>query len=101
MQPARAEWGAPRVYLALDTSLWWHTSWLVRRALGYRGRAIPLVWTVLATPSRGVAYHVDTARRDQVAERLSVPVSRRLDGGSRGRSSASDGTSGAVGLALA
>ena len=41
MQPALAEWGAQRVSLALDTSMWWHTSWLVRRARVSRGRAIP------------------------------------------------------------
>ena len=57
MQPALAEWGAQRVSLALDTSMWWHTSWLVRRARVSRGRAIPLVWTVREHPRCGVADH--------------------------------------------
>ena len=70
IQQAIAEWGDQRVYLALDTSMVWNTSCLVRISLVSRGRAIPLVWTVLEHPSRSVAYHVYKEMLDQVAELL-------------------------------
>ena len=58
IQQAIAEWGDQRVYLALDTSMLWNTYCLVRLSLVYRGRAIPMVWTVLEHPSSSVAYDV-------------------------------------------
>jgi hypothetical protein len=70
IQQAMAEWGEQRVYLALDTSMLWNTYCLVRLSLVYRGRAIPLVWTVLEHPSSSVAYHVYKELLDQVAELL-------------------------------
>ena len=70
IQQAIAEWGDQRVYLALDTSMLWNTYCLVRISLVYRGRAIPLVWTVLEHPSSRVAYHVYKEMLDQVAELL-------------------------------
>jgi hypothetical protein len=66
MQQAMAEWGAQRVYLALDPSMWWKTSGLVRLARVYRGRAIPMVWTVRAPPSSRVAYGVYKELLDKV-----------------------------------
>ena len=72
MQHAMAAWGAQRVYLALDPSMLWKTSGLVRLALVYRGRAIPMVWTVLEHPSSRVAYDVDTELLDKVVEGLPV-----------------------------
>jgi hypothetical protein len=50
----------------------WITYCLVRISLVYRGRAIPLVWTVLEHPSRSVAYNVYNAMLEQVAARLPV-----------------------------
>ena len=58
MQQALAEWGNHVLYLALDTSLLWDTYCVVRVSLVYRGRAVPVVWTVLAHPSSSVAYEV-------------------------------------------
>jgi hypothetical protein len=58
IQQALAEWSDQRVYLALETSMWWNTYCLVRLSRVYRGRAVPLVWTVLEHPSSSVAYHV-------------------------------------------
>ena len=55
LQQALAEWGTQVLSLALDTSMWWETYGLVRLSLGYRGRAVPLVWTVLEHPSSSVA----------------------------------------------
>ena len=82
IQQAIAEWGDQRVYLALDTSMLWNTYCLVRISLVYRGRAIPLVWTVLEHPSSSVAYDVYKEMLDQVAELLPCPVYRRLYRGS-------------------
>jgi hypothetical protein len=46
-----AEWQEKRVYLALDSSMLWDRFVLVRLALVYRGRALPLSWTVLVSHS--------------------------------------------------
>ena len=70
IQHALAEWSDQRVYLALDTSMWWNTYCLVRLSLVYRGRAVPLVWTVLEHPSSRVAYHVYKEMLEKVAELL-------------------------------
>jgi hypothetical protein len=67
---ALAEWGTQVLYLALDTSMLWETSGLVRISLVYRGRAIPLVWTVLAHASSSSAYEVDTGLLEKVTELL-------------------------------
>jgi hypothetical protein len=72
MQQALAEWGNHVLYLALDTSTLWHTYCLVRIALVYRGRAVPVVWTVLEHPSSSVAYEVYKGLLDQVAKLLPV-----------------------------
>ena len=70
MQHALAEWGNQVLYLALDTSMLWNTYGLVRISLVYRGRAIPLVWTVLEHASSRVAYDVYKGVLDKVAELL-------------------------------
>jgi hypothetical protein len=58
IQAALAEWGQQELYLALDTSLLWNTYCLLRISLIYRGRAIPLVWQVIAHSSSSVAHEV-------------------------------------------
>jgi hypothetical protein len=70
IQQAIAEWGDQRVYLALDTSMLWNTYCLVRISLVYRGRAIPMVWTVLEHPSSSVAYDVYKELLDKLVEWL-------------------------------
>jgi hypothetical protein len=67
---ALAEWEHPVWSWALDTSMLWNTSGLVRIALVYRGRAVPIVGTVLEHSSRSGADDVYTAVLDKVAERL-------------------------------
>ena len=47
IQQALAAWGEQALYVALDTSMVWNTSCLIRLAVLYRGRAVPLVWCVL------------------------------------------------------
>ena len=58
IQQALVEWSNHRVYLALDTSMLWNTYCLVRVSIVYRGRAIPMVWTVLEHRSSSVAFEV-------------------------------------------
>jgi hypothetical protein len=70
IQPALAEWGTNALYLALDTSTWWDTYGLVRISLISRGRAMPLVWTVLQHPRSRVAYTVYAALLDTAASLL-------------------------------
>src|SRR5262245_22620107 len=73
VQHALAEWEHHRLYLALDTAMLWNTYCLVRISLVYRGRAVPLVWTVLEHPSSRVAYAVDKGLLDQVEKWLPDP----------------------------
>jgi hypothetical protein len=56
MPQALAELGTQVLFLALDTSMLWNTDCVVRLTLVYRGRAIPMGWTVLEHPSSRVAY---------------------------------------------
>lgn len=59
IQAALAEWDQQaELYLAFDTSLLWNTYCLMRISLVYRGRAIPLVWQVIAHSSSSVAHSV-------------------------------------------
>src|SRR5215471_19464228 len=44
---ALAEWGEQVLSVAFDTSMLWNTYGLIRLAVLYRGRAVPLVWCVL------------------------------------------------------
>ena len=70
LQQALAEWGDAVLYLALDTSLLWESYCLLRISLVYRGRAVPLVWTVLEHPSSSVAYDVYKGVLNKVVELL-------------------------------
>ena len=47
IQAALATWEAESLYLCLDTSLFWEEYCLIRLAVVYRGRSIPLAWRVL------------------------------------------------------
>jgi hypothetical protein len=58
IQQALAEWGDHILYLALETSMLWHTYGLVRTSLVYRGRGIPLMWKVLEHSRSRVAHDV-------------------------------------------
>jgi Transposase DDE domain len=73
IQQALAEWGTQVLYLALDTSRLWEAYCLVRISLVYRGRAVPIVWTVLEHPSSSVAYEVYKGLLDKAAALLPVP----------------------------
>jgi len=49
------DWEGQRIYLALDSSQLWGRFTVVRVALVYRGRALPVSWIVLASQSASVA----------------------------------------------
>lgn len=67
VQQALAEWAGQTLYLALDTSQLWRRFVIVRLALVYRGRALPLGWTVLASGSATVALEQYQSLLTQVA----------------------------------
>jgi hypothetical protein len=55
-QLAFADWGEQKIYLALDSSSLWDEFVVVRVALVYRGRALPLSWVILKQKSTMVAF---------------------------------------------
>lgn len=68
IQQALADWGDHRLRLALDTSMLWGQYCIVRISVVYRGRAVPLVWTVLEHGSSSVAYEVYAYLLDEAAK---------------------------------
>ena len=70
IQQALQDWGDSRLRLALDTSLLWEQYCIVRVSVIYRGRAVPLVWTVLEHGSSSVAYQTYAFLLDQAATLL-------------------------------
>ncbi len=70
MQQALVGWFGKRLSVALDTSMLWNTYCIVRLSVVYRGRAIPLVWCVLAHGSATVAYEVYKELLDKAAQLL-------------------------------
>lgn len=80
---ALQDWQGDKLFLALDTSMLWNRFAIVRLALVYRGRAIPLGWIVCS--SKSAVIHVARYQRMlvQVAETLpsGVPVVLLADRG--------------------
>ena len=70
IQQALTDWGDTRVRLALDTSLLWAQYCLVRVSVIYRGRAVPLVWTVLEHGSSSVTHATYAPLLEQAAALL-------------------------------
>jgi len=67
MQQALSGWIDKTLYVALDTSMWWETYCIVRLSVIYRGRAVPLVWSVIEHGSATGAYDVYKALLEQAA----------------------------------
>lgn len=67
---ALTEWTESTLYIALDTSILNEKFCLIRVALVYRGRAIPLAWQVIEQSSAMVAFDQYRSVLDQVAEML-------------------------------
>jgi uncharacterized repeat protein (TIGR01451 family) len=53
---ALCEWGENKLFLALDTSMLWDHYCIIRISVIYRGRAIPLVWSVIEHESSSVTF---------------------------------------------
>lgn len=66
------DWGDETAYLALDTTQLWKRFVLVRLALVYCGRAVPLGWVVCAGGSPTVAVAAYQRMLAQVAEHIPV-----------------------------
>jgi hypothetical protein len=58
IQKALDSWGEHTIYLALDTTMLWGQLCVVRCCVVYRGRAVPIVWQVLAHSSPMIAFSV-------------------------------------------
>lgn len=70
IQAALATWDEECLYLSLDTSMYWDEYCLVRLAVVYRGRALPIVWRVLERRSASVAFSEYRELLYQAANRL-------------------------------
>jgi hypothetical protein len=71
-----AEWADETLYLALDTSQLWQRFVIVRLALVYRGRALPLGWVVCASGSATVGVACYQRMLAEVAEL--IPATSRV-----------------------
>lgn len=56
IRAALADWQQERLYLSLDTSLFWNRYCLIRIAVVHRGRALPVAWRVMAHSSSAVSF---------------------------------------------
>jgi hypothetical protein len=53
---AFSQWQETVLYLSLDTTMLWNEYCIIRVSVIYRGRAVPVVWRVLAHQSSSVAF---------------------------------------------
>jgi hypothetical protein len=70
IEHALKEWGGHTIHLALDTSMLWDRFCIIRIAVVFRGRSIPLVWKVIAHGSSTVALKVYQDLLDRAATLL-------------------------------
>ena len=56
IKTALSDWSESKLFLALDTSLFWDEYCLVRLSIIHRGRALPLVWRVMKHESASVSF---------------------------------------------
>ncbi len=54
VRQALSEWGQQRLYLSLDTTLVWNCFCIVWVGVVYRGRTVPIAWSVVAQSSSTV-----------------------------------------------
>ncbi len=74
IQAALKGWSEKVVYLSLDTSMLWNQYCLIRVALVYRGRAVPVAWRVLEHPSSSVKIQTYQDLLTRVARLMPVEV---------------------------
>lgn len=70
IRTALQAYAGEKMVLALDTSQLWERFVLIRLSLIYRGRAVPVVWKVLASGSATVGYEAYAALLERAAEVL-------------------------------
>jgi len=70
MQKALVGWVGKRVSVALDTSMLWNTSCLIRLSVISRGRAVPLGWRVLKHGSATVSLEMYKELLEEAKTRL-------------------------------
>lgn len=70
IESALSTWQEPKMYLSLDTSVFWQDYCLIRLAVVHRGRAIPVVWRVLKHGSATVAFNDYWELLNHAAHRL-------------------------------
>ena len=51
-----ADWSESKIFLALDSSLFWDEYCLIKLSVIHRGRALPLVWRVMKHESASVSF---------------------------------------------
>lgn len=56
IRAALAEWAGERIYVALDTSMLWAGYQVIRLAVIFRGRSVPLAWKVIRHNSSTVGF---------------------------------------------
>lgn len=67
---ALQDYVSEKMVLALDTSQLWERFVIIRLSLIYRGRAVPVVWKVIASGSATVSYAVYAALLERAVEVL-------------------------------
>ena len=81
IEQAVVGWAGTRMYVALDTSMLWNTSCLIRLSVISRGRAVPLVWRVIEHGSAAVSvetYQDLSLQRHLIALLNFAPVESRF-----------------------
>ena len=83
IRAALANWQDQQLYLSLDTSLFWEEYCLIRVAVVYRGRALPVAWRVLRHRSASVTFSAYEAMLQRASHCLpgGVPIILLADRG--------------------
>lgn len=74
VKTALSDWSESKLFLALDTSLFWDEYCLVRLSVIHRGRALPLVWRVMKHESASVSFADYKEMIEQAQTRLPESV---------------------------
>lgn len=74
IKAALANWQGDCLYVSLDTSLFWDKYCLIRLAVVYRGRTLPVIWRVMKHSSASVAFEDYRAMLHQAKGRLPTGV---------------------------
>lgn len=53
---AQQLWQEEKIFLALDSSLFWDEYWADRLCVIHRGRALPVIWRVMKHESASISY---------------------------------------------